>query len=446
MKFPLAEVAAGLELRAPVEDRLITGWSVDTRTIAEGDLFFALRGPNHDGHAYIGQAFAKGAAAVVADHAVEAAGPVLVVPDTQAALERLGRWAVGRWKGDVVAITGSAGKTTTKDVIAAMVGVKRRVAKTVGNLNNHVGVPLSILRLPEDAETAVLEMGMNHAGEIAHLASIAKPRTGVITNVGYAHVENFESIEGVAAAKRELVEALPPDGFAILNADDARVAAFAGHTPARVLTYGLAEGADVRAEHVEYSSDGVRFQVQGEVMDSRLMGRHGLSNLLAGIAVASLYGIQVGDLKDAARSMEPSSMRGARFERDGIVHFNDCYNSNPDAVRAMVDLLKDSPATRRIAVLGEMLELGRLAEKLHRDVGKYVAESGIPVLVGIRGAAWYAVEAAREFGLEDGAAFFFNEPVEAGEFLRSFAKPGDAILWKGSRGTRVELALERFLG
>lgn len=445
MKFSLVEVAGGLGLKPPAEDRMATGWSVDTRTLAAGDVFFALRGPNHDGHGYVAQAFEKGAAAVVVDHEVACAGPALVVGDTQTALEQLGRWARVRWNGDVVGVTGSAGKTTTKDCIAAMLSAKRRVAKTAGNLNNHVGVPLSLLRLPEESEVAVLEMGMNHAGEIAHLASIAMPRIGVVTNVGAAHVENFESVEGVAAAKRELVEALPADGVAVLNADDARVAAFAGHCKGRSISFGISAAADVRAERVEYSTEGVKFQVKGETIESRMLGRHGVLNLLAGVAVASLYGIQVGDLKDAARLMAPGAMRGARLERGGILHFNDCYNSNPDAARAMVDLLADTPGARRIAVLGEMLELGRLAEALHRDVGRYVAARGIPVLVGIRGAARHAVEAAREAGLNPGAACFFDDPVEAGAWVRSIAAPGDVILWKGSRGTRVELALERFL-
>ncbi len=445
MNFSLREVAKGLDLKPPVEDRAVTGWSVDTRTLEAGDVFFALRGPNHDGHAYVARAFERGAAAVVVDHPVACDGPSLVVTDTQNALERLGRWARRRWNREVVAVTGSAGKTTTKDCIAAMLGVKLRAAKTAGNLNNHVGVPLSLLRLPGDAEVAVLEMGMNHSGEIAHLAGIAGPRIGVVTNAGSAHVENFESVEGVALAKRELVEALPEDGVAVLNADDARVAAFAAHCRARSISFGFSTAADIRAANVEYAAEGVKFEVQGVALQSRLPGRHGVLNLLAGVAVASLFGIQVGDLRDAVRSLEPGAMRGARIERGGILHFNDCYNSNPDAARAMVDLLKDTHATRRIAVLGEMLELGRWAETLHREVGRYVAESGIPVLVGIRGAARHAVEAAVEAGLKSGAAYFFEDPVEAGAWVRSIAQPGDAILWKGSRGTRVELALERFL-
>jgi UDP-N-acetylmuramoyl-tripeptide--D-alanyl-D-alanine ligase len=238
-------------------DAPITGFSVDSRTIQAGDLFIALAGPNHDGNAYVDAAFAKGAAAAIADRPMD--GPVLVVHDTLAALQQLAGWARDRWGGDVVGITGSAGKTSTKDVIAAMLAAGMRVGKTFGNFNNHVGVPLSILMLPGDARVAVLEIGMNHAGEIRDLARIAKPRIGVVTNVGHAHMESFDSIQAVAAAKRELIEALPPEGIAVLNADDPLVAGFRGAHRGRVITFGLSEGADVRAENVEASIEGVRF-------------------------------------------------------------------------------------------------------------------------------------------------------------------------------------------
>jgi UDP-N-acetylmuramoyl-tripeptide--D-alanyl-D-alanine ligase len=447
MKFPLSKVAAVLHA-AVSGDSMITGWSVDSRTIQPGDLFFALRGPSHDGHLFLADVFAKGAVAAVVDHHPDdspASWTLLVAADTQAALESLGAWARDQWGRDVVAITGSAGKTTTKDIVAAFLSVEMAVGKTVGNLNNHIGVPLSLLRLPEDAAIAVLELGMNHGGEIAALAGIAKPRVGVVTNAGSAHVENSEDVEGVAAAKRELIEALPPEGIAVLNADDERVSRFAANHPGRVITYGFSEGASVRAEDVAYSTEGVTFRVGGTTLESKLSGRHAVSNLLAGVAVASIYNIGTERLVEAARGIQPGAMRGGRIEKNGILHINDCYNSNPDAARAMVDLLADTPARRRIAVLGEMLELGRLSEPLHRDLGFYVARSGLNVLVGIRGAAIHAVEAAIAAGLPASAACFFEDPSSAGVWLRGVAREGDVILWKGSRGTRVELALERFL-
>ena len=424
-------------------DARITGWSVDSRSIQAGDLFFALRGPNHDGNAYLEEAFGKGAVASVANR--QAAGEVLVVPDSLVALQDIAAWARHQWRGEVVGVTGSAGKTSTKDIIAAMLAVGVPVGKTVGNLNNHVGVPLSILRLSSNARVAVLEMAMNHAGEIRRLCQIARPRIGVVTNVGHAHMEAFDSIDAVAAAKRELIEALPADGVAVLNSDDPLVARFRDVHPGRTITFGLNAGADVRAEDVEYTADGVAFSVNGVRFTSLLLGRHSILNFLAGIAVAGLYGIRPDQLTQVIRETSPGRMRGERFRHNGILILNDCYNSNPDAAREMIDVLRDTPATRRIAVLGEMLELGRWSESLHRDVGSYVAERGIDVLVGIRGEARHLVDAAQQAGQAVNAAFFFPEPAAAGDRLREIAREGDAILFKGSRGTHVEQALERFL-
>jgi len=424
-------------------DARITGWSVDSRSVQSGDLFFALQGPNHDGNAYLEEAFRQGAVAAIAN--CQSAGAVLVVPDTLVALQDVASWARHQWGGEVVGVTGSAGKTSTKDVIAAMLSVGMPVGKNVGNLNNHVGVPLSILRLAANARVAVLELAMNHAGEIRRLCEIARPRIGVVTNVGHAHIEAFDSIEGIAAAKRELIEGLPADGVAVLNADDPLVARFGEVHRGRTVTFGLSVGAEVRAENVEYSAEGVKFSVNGVRFESSLLGRHSVLNFLAGIAVAGLYGIAPERLTEVVRETSAGRMRGERFQHNGILILNDCYNSNPDAARAMIDVLRDTPAKRRIAVLGEMLELGRWSESLHRDVGNYVAERGIDVLVGIRGAARDLVDAANQAGHAVNAAFFFDEPAAAGDQLRKMAREGDVILFKGSRGTHVELALERFL-
>ncbi len=449
MEIELGEVARMLGLSIGTR-AMVTGWSIDSRTIARGDLFFALRGPNHDGHQHIGEAFEKGAVAAVADRDVEAVDPkegarraVLRVDDSLDALQQIAKNARQAWAGSVVGVTGSAGKTTTKDVIAEMLATEMKTAKTVGNLNNHVGVPLSLLRMDENARVAVIEMGMNHAGEIRALAAIAKPDIGVVTNVGAAHMEAFESIDEIAAAKRELIDALPESGTAVLNADDPRVKAMARGK--NVILYGLSADADVRAEDVEESAEGVKFRVGSTLFTTALHGRHSVSNILAGLAVAQVYGIAPERLVGAVKNLMPGKMRGERFDHRGITVFNDCYNSNPDAVRAMLDVLRDTPARRRVAVLGEMLELGRWAEPLHRDVGSYAVEQGIDVLVGIRGAARASVDAARRAGLSAGAALFFDDPAEAGHAVRAIAQPGDAILFKGSRGVHVEKALEQFI-
>jgi UDP-N-acetylmuramoyl-tripeptide--D-alanyl-D-alanine ligase len=266
-----------------------------------------------------------------------------------------------------------------------------------------------------------------------------------VTNVGTAHIENFDSIEGIAAAKRELVESLGAQDVAVLNADDPRVADMRNAHNGRAISYGIGTTADVRAEDVGLGKDGVRFRVGPVKFESRLTGRHNVSNILAGIAVAQVFGIATDRLPERVRSLAPGKMRGERREVRGITIFDDCYNSNPDAVRVMLDVLKDTPAGRRIAVLGEMLELGHWAEALHRGVGDYAVECGVDVLVGIGGAASYILDAAKRKGLGAGAALFFENPMDAGRAVHELAAPGDAILFKGSRGVHVERALQEFI-
>ncbi len=440
----LEDIGRALGQAGPAPALMITGWSIDSRTTTPGDLFFALRGPHHDGHGFLAEAFQKGAAAAVVSRTDHEAGPLLVVEDTLAALRQLAGWARRRWGGTVIGVTGSAGKTTTKDIIAWILGSAMPVGRTEGNLNNHIGLPVSILRLPDGARAAVLEMGMNHPGEIRALAALAAPEIGVVTNVGRAHLGFFDSIEQIALAKRELIEELTGDGAAVLNADDPLVAAFRSAHRGRTITFGFSPEADVRADEVEYTPDGARFRSGGCDFETTLAGRPGVMNLLAGLAVARLFGIPFHRLRESVGAFRAGKMRGERFLHQGIRIWNDCYNANPDAVRAMLDALRETPARRRVAVLGEMLELGRWAEPLHGDIGRYAVRCGISVLVGIRGAARFMVDAAMEAGVEGGAAYFFEDPEPAGEFLKRIAGAGDVVLFKGSRGTEVERALARF--
>ena len=437
MELTLQQVKTGASAVANEPDTLVRGWSIDSRTLSPGDLYFALRGEVHDGHEFIDAALNAGAVGAVAE---TVGAKILTVPDSLAALQQLSAWARRHWGGTVVGVTGSAGKTSTKDAIAHLLAVAMKVSRTVGNFNNHIGLPLSILRIPDGSEVAVLEMGMNHAGEIRALAAIAKPDIGVVTNVGYAHVEFFDSIEGVALAKRELIEALPPKGTAVLNADDPRVLRFRDVHSGPTVTYGFSAAADVRGEMLE----GNRFRCLGSIYETQLTGRHAISNILAGIAVAQVFGIAPGHLVEAVQSLAPGKMRGERMTHNGITILNDCYNSNPAAARAMLDVLASEKATRRIAVLGEMLELGRRTEPLHRDLGRYVAESGMDVLIALRGAASFVADEAKKAGMSGDTAYFFEDAAEAGRFLKQIAQPGDAVLFKGSRGVHVERALEAF--
>ena len=281
---------------------------------------------------------------------------------------------------------------------------------------------------------------MNHAGEIRELVEIASPQIGVVTNVGYAHVEFFDSIDDIARAKRELIEGLTPDGVAVLNADDPRVAGFAEVHPGRSLTFGFAEGADIRAENLVAHAGGTRFRVLGVEFETALFGRHAVMNLLAAIAVAAVFDIAPHRMRDAVATFAAGKMRGERTEHNGIVVWNDCYNSNPEATQSMIDVPHATPAARRIAVLGDA-GIGRAAGELHRQVGRYAAGHGVDLLIGIHGDARAMVEAARESGLD---AHFYEDPAEQGEVARELARPGDAVLFKGARGIKVEKALERF--
>ena len=443
MQLTLAQVqaATGAQTATSLNQR-VTGWSNDSRTLAPGDLYFAIRGERFDGHAFVTDAFRRGAIAAVVDEPVNGHDQtILLVPNTLKALQRLAHCARRQWGQPLVAVTGSAGKTTTKEVIAALLATRFQIGKTIGNLNNHIGLPLTLLRIPDSAEAAVVEIGMNHAGEIRQLAAIAAPEIGVVTNVGYAHIEAFNSIDGIAAAKRELIESLPPSGTAVLNADDERVLRFRDVHRGRVITYGFSADADVRATDAQIGAESVAFTVDGVRFESNLAGRHSISNILAGLAVARLFELDLHSLVDAVRALAPGKMRGERCQWRGITILNDSYNSNPEAVRNMVDVLREEPAQRRIAVLGEMLELGQMAESLHRNVGAYVARAGVDVLVGVRGVSRLMVEQAKQAGLADHAALFFEDPEAAGAFLRGFVRPGDAILFKGSRGIQVERAL-----
>lgn len=444
MTLDLQEVAAVMGAAGEPPPLRVAGWSVDTRTQNAGDVFFALRGPNFDGHNFVKAALEKGAAAAVVERETRF-GAELVVSDSLAALQQLAGWARARWGGRVIGVTGSAGKTTTKDAIAHLLASELPVGKTIGNLNNHVGVPLSILRLPDQARVAVLEMGMNHGGEIRALAAIARPDIGVVTNVGYAHMEGFDSIEGIAEAKGELIEGLPADGVAVLNADDPRVLRFGETHPGRSVTFGFSQSAEVRACAVEFREDGSRFRAVGVDFETGLVGHHAVMNLLAAIAVARVLDVPAEKLKGPVRNFTVGKMRGERLEHNGIVIWNDCYNSNPEAARSMLDVLQQTPARRRIAVLGEMLELGSAAGELHREVGRYAAGLGIDFLIGVRGNAHAMIDAAVGAGLPESAAIFFEDAGEAGEFVERIARKGDAILFKGSRAVAVERAMERLL-
>jgi len=450
MKLPLGRVAEFVSASGEF-DRQATalGYSIDSRTIQPGELFFAVQGERFDGHDFVRSALEKGAvAAIVAQDRLRnfsAKAGLMAVGDPLAALQALAAAVRRLWAKPLVGVTGSAGKTTTKEAIAQVLSSRLRVLKSEGNFNNHFGLPLMLLKLEPDDDIAVIEMGMSHAGEIAMLARIAQPEIGVVTNVAPVHLEFFRSVEDIARAKYELVEALPESGTAILNADDEYVSQFGRNFDGKVILYGQRPEARVRAENVEAQGKlGSKFDlvVDGcrEKATLPLVGAHNVSNALAAVAVALISGFTPAEAARELARLAPADKRGQVVQLGNITVINDCYNSNPKALNAMVDALATMPAARRIVVAGEMLELGSGGEALHRQSGEHMAGKRIDILVGVRGLAKSMVEAARGVGMR---AVFVATPEEAGDWLARETQPGDLVLVKGSRGVKLEKALER---
>jgi UDP-N-acetylmuramoyl-tripeptide--D-alanyl-D-alanine ligase len=454
MKLTLGRVADWIHADGELDTSAeAVGYGIDSRTIGAGELFFAVRGERLDGHDYVQAALANGAVAAVVSNRWMVPSEVdekrlLQVAECDdcvlRALQQLAHAVRREWGGRVIGVTGSAGKTTTKDAVAQVLSVKFKVMKSAGNLNNGFGLPLQLLRLEREHEVAVIEMGMNHAGEIAALAKIAEPDWAVVSNVGPVHLEFFpEGVAGIARAKYELIEALPKDGVAVLNFDDPYVALFGKGMGSRAVLYGMGEGAEVRAVHVaEVGAEGVVFTVetkgQRASVQLKVLGRHNVPNALAAIAVGLRSGMGLDECAAAVGEMRAGDKRGEVLEWHGAMLINDCYNSNPAALNAMVDALMAIPAERHIVVAGEMLELGPETETLHAACGRRMAEQGVDVVLGVRGAAEAMAGAAKGGGVE---ALFVASPEEAGEWMVANLRPGDVVLLKASRGVRLEKAL-----
>ncbi len=429
----------------------VQGYSIDSRTIASGELFFAVKGERFDGHDFIAAAVQRGAAAAVVSRAragslsvLPVPVPLLVVDDPLTALQSLGTHVRRRWGKRVIAVTGSAGKTTTKDAIAAALGAKFNVLKSQGNLNNSFGLPLQLLRIEPEHEFAVVEMGMNHLGEIAALARIASPDWGVVTNVGMAHVENFEDGQaGIARAKFELVASLPATGVAFLNCDDPYVSQFGRDFAGHAVYFGRGPCADPQIVDVAEDEHGlrIRYRTGGEerTLILKLVGAHNALNVMAALAVAREAGVEVAAAAAALATLTPADKRGETISLAGATILNDAYNSNPEALRSMIRTLASRPARRRILIAGEMLELGSHAPRLHTESGNAAAEAGIDFVVGVRGNAQYIASAACSAGV---ASIFLPDAAAAGRWLAENLRPGDVVLVKGSRGVRLEQAIE----
>lgn len=448
MKLPLWRIAEFVGAKGECDQEAVAmGYSIDSRTLNPGDLFIAIAGDRFDGHDYVEAALEKGAAgAIVHSDKIYAADArrVLQVEDTIKALQSLGAAARRLWGKPLLAVTGSAGKTTTKEILADILATRFRVMKSSGNLNNHIGLPLQLLKLEAEHDLAVVEMGMNHAGEIRALGTLAHHDLAVVTTVAPVHLEFFGSLAEIARAKYEIIETLPSAGVAVLNADDEYVCQFGRDFKGKVVTFGIRRAADVSAQKVKLNgAEGSTFELVagsvGEPVTFPLVGEHNIYNALAAAAAAMQRGITPSQAAVALSSIRPPDKRGQVLHLGGATIINDCYNSNPRALAAMIDTLASMKAERHILIVGEMLELGPTAEALHRECGRHAAEKKIDLVIGVRGLAQALAEAACGAGTQ---AQFVETPEQAGDWLARNLRPGDAVLLKASRGVKLERALE----
>ncbi|MFI5008098.1 MAG: UDP-N-acetylmuramoyl-tripeptide--D-alanyl-D-alanine ligase [Solirubrobacterales bacterium] len=446
-------LGTGGRLRTPAvrHQAPLPGVSIDSRTIQLGQVFFAIAGERFDGHAFLAEVAARGAAAAVVHRDVPAPEglPIVRVGDTTRALADLARhWRLAAGI-PVVVITGSLGKTTTKDMTAALLALRGPVLKTEGNLNNQYGLPLTLLRLRPEHATAVLELGMSAAGELRALSAIAQPDLAVITKVAPVHLEFFASIDAIAEAKAEVLDGLRADGVAVLNGDDPRVRRMGEGRRNRIVWFGRDRRYDVSAENVRGTPFGMRFdlRVGGQSADVALPlpGPHFVSNFLAAAAVAHVQGISPEAIAEAATHLVAARHRGeVRRLGEGITLIDDCYNSSPDALAAAVVTLAMAPGPRRVAVLGDMLELGPTGPALHHEQGVALAGTA-DVVVGVGPIARHFLEGARSAGFLPSRLHHFDDSAGAAAALPAIVEPGDAVLVKGSRGIRLEAVVDALI-
>ncbi|MGH9307739.1 MAG: UDP-N-acetylmuramoyl-tripeptide--D-alanyl-D-alanine ligase [Vicinamibacterales bacterium] len=431
--------------------------SIDSRAVSPGDLYVAIHGERFDGHRFVGDALSAGAMGAVVHRplppqtAAAQSAVVIQVEDTTRALQALARDVRRRSGAKVVAITGSAGKTTTKEVAAEFLSARFRVFRNKGNLNNHIGLPLSLLELRSRPEIAVVELGMNHPGEIRTLVHVAEPELRVWTNVGDAHLGFFESAEAMADAKAEILESAKPDDVLVANADDPRVMARGRGFRGRLLRFGLGGGADVRATNVQHLGlEGMEADVTtpngAGHLRTPLLGGGNLLNVLAAIAVGTHFGIDLAEMLSRAAHIAAAHHRGELLRLPGgVTLIDDSYNSSPAAVvRTLETVMAATGSARKVAVLGEMLELGAHSERLHRECGRAAAGAGLDLLIAVGGDA--AAALAREAiaaGMPDRTVTYVGTKEEAADAALRQVRPGDLVVVKGSRGIGTDLVVDR---
>ncbi len=450
----VAQATGGRLLSGPAE-QAFGSVSIDSRTLPAGALFVAIKGDRFDGHAFVKDALGHGASGLLVSAPVDRAGDaaVIEVADTIAALQHLGHVVRRRSGAKVVAITGSAGKTTTKEIAAQLIATEHSVVRNVGNLNNHIGLPLSLLELRHGASVAVMELGMNHAGEIRTLVGIAEPEVRVWLNVGDAHIGHFGSREAIASAKAEILDDAGPATIVVANADDPLVMRYAAGSAGRLVTFGEDRRATVRAARLDSRGfEGTAATVEtpsGSIaLTIPLAGRGHVMNVLAAMAVALEFGVAPEAIAPTIAAFQPVARRGTMTAlANGASLVNDSYNASPSAVRSMLEALGATPvAGRRIAVLGEMLELGEAAYALHEACGRAAVASHVDELVAIGGpAAGGYVDGAVAAGLPRQRLHRFVDSASAADAVAALVRAGDFVLVKGSRGIRTDVVADRLL-
>lgn len=426
---------------------------IDNRETKPGAAFFAIRGERLDGHTFVASALAVASGAVVSSVSADipAGKGIVRVDDTTAALQRFAA-AVRREMGfTLVGVTGSAGKTTTKEMIATLASSEKTVWKSWGNFNNHIGCPLCLANTPEGTDVVVSEMGMSAKGEIEFLAKLTQPNVGVYTTIRPVHLEYFESIDGIAAAKRELLENLAPGGSVVLNADDPKVMEIGRRFTGPRATYSLAAPADYRATAIrERGLFGTAFLVEAEgsshELEFPMPGLHNLENLMAAIATARLLGVGWSGIESSVADVKPSQHRGIVIPWRGATLYDDTYNSNPWALARTLDLFaKAECGGRRIAVVGDMLELGPEEKSFHFEAGRAMPRE-VDIVVGVGRRAKHILDGARTAGFGSGALFHFEDSLAAARWLRETIREGDLVMFKASRGIALDRAVSALEG
>lgn len=434
----LAEMTGGELVQDPGGS--VSSVVIDSREVKPDSVFFAIKGDRLDGHQFVAKALqtARGAVVSRVENIPNDKG-VVRVADTTVALQNLARSIRQRYPFTLIGITGSAGKTTTKEMIATLIGTERRTFKSWGNFNNLIGCPLCVDNTPDDAEVVVSEMGMNHKGEIATLAGLTRPDFGVYTNIGPVHIEFFGTIEKIAEAKRELLENLKPGGTVIINVDNKYVVDISRDFKGPKVTYGIDNDAQFRGTKIqERGLFGTRFEVQGHTFELPLPGRHNLENLLAAIATARTYGISWEGVARGIAELKPAYHRGVIVPVRGATIYDDTYNSNPYAVARALTLLQQAEVKgRRIAVIGDMLELGDKELEYHAETGRGIPKD-VDVVIGVGKRSKSLLDGARQAGFAENKLHHFDDAESAGKFLTDFIRPGDLVLVKASRGIGLD--------